>query len=129
MQLAVYSVDSNNLPSARVGDSAEWDTEADGIHTVDLSGLSSTISITKGDMYYLGLVIKEGTTRPTLRIFSTSEGYSFNIPSNSLTSETMSIFNRTLEITGLTASTWPSSLTTANLTGVTSFIPNIGVVY
>lgn len=129
MQLAVYSVDSNNLPSTRVGDSAEWDTEADGIHTVDLSGLSSTISITKGDMYYLGLVIKDGTSRPNLRIFPTSEGYSFNIPSNSLTGETMSVFNRTLEITGLTASTWPSSLTTANLTGVTSFVPNIGVVY
>ena len=129
MQLAVYSVDSNNLPSTRVGDSAEWDTEADGIHTVDLSGLSSTISITKGDMYYLGLVIKEGTARPTLRIFPTSEGYSFNIPSNSLTTETMSVFNRALQISGLTASTWPSSLTTANLTGVTNFIPNIGVVY
>tara|TARA_R100000951_G_scaffold58569_2_gene49226 strand:- start:593 stop:2659 length:2067 start_codon:yes stop_codon:yes gene_type:complete len=129
MQLAVYSADSNNLPSTRVGDSAEWDVEADGIHTVDLSGLSSTISITKGDMYYLGLVIKEGTARPTLRIFSTSEGYSFNLPSNSLTTETMSVFNRTLEITGLTASTWPSSLTTANLTGVTNFVPNIGVVY
>ena len=41
----------------------------------------------------------------------------------------MSVFNRTLEITGLTASTWPSSLTTANLTGVTNFMPNIGVVY
>lgn len=129
MQLAVYSVDSNNLPSTRVGDSAEWDTEADGIHTVDLSGLSSTISITKGDMYYLGLVIKDGTSRPNLRIFSTSEGYSFNIPSNTSSSETMTVFNKSLQITGLTASTWPSSLTTANLTGVTNFVPNIGVVY
>ena len=129
MQLAVYSVDSNNLPSTRVGDSAEWDTEADGIHTVDLSGLSSTISITKGDMYYLGIVIKEGTDRPNLRILNTIEGYSFNIPSNTSSSETMTVFNKSLQITGLTASTWPSSLTTANLTGVTNFVPNIGVVY
>lgn len=129
MQIAVYSVDSNNLPSTRVGDSAEWNMSTSGVNTIDLSGLSSTISITKGDMYYLGLVIKGGSARPNMKVLPTTEGYSFNIPSNTSSSETVTIVNRNLTITGLTASTWPTSLTTANLTGTSNQMPNMGVVY
>ena len=100
-----------------------------GVNTINLSGLSSRISITKGNMYYLGLVIKGGSTRPNIKILSVTEGYSFNIPSNTSSSETMTIVNKNLTITGLTVSTWPTSLTTANLTGAANFVPNMGVAY
>jgi len=131
--VSIYDSDTSNLPNSRIGDEATWNMGASGEITLDVSGATDAWDLTKGELYYLAIMMAtDNVNRPTFYVYYPTNGgaHNHNLPSNNNTSATYLISNTMLQLSSLSASL-PSSVTQSNLTGVGGTfnqVPIIGVV-
>ena len=130
---SIYDSDSSNLPNNRIGDEATWNMGTAGELTLDVSGATDKWDLTKGELYYLALMMAtDNVNRPTFYVYDAQDGggHNHNIPSNNSATATYRMRNVMFNLSGLSAAL-PSSVTQANLTGQGGAfyrVPIIGVV-
>jgi len=131
--VSIYDSDSSNLPNDRIGDEATWNMGASGEITLDVSGATDKWDLTKGELYYLALMMAtDNVNRPTFFVYDAQDGggHNHNIPSNNSATATYRMRNVMFNLSGLTAAL-PSSVDNTNLTGQGGAfyrVPIIGVV-
>ena len=117
--LAIYSDTGSCLPNAKIG--GDFSLSFGSGTGVQYLTPSSTVTLTKGTQYWIG-VVETSIGNGAIRSESGSVGFSFGTISDTATSyaSTSSSTIRCLQLSS-SSNTLPASVTTANLTSISSF--------
>jgi len=129
--VCLYDSDDNGLPQDQLGTVATWDMGGAGVNTVDVSGLADTWNVTRGNRYWLGMMMETvDHRRPTFYVHDSDEVTPYMLPTNDSATATYKPGLTHFKTAGLSGAL-PASATPADLFGVSgpfALTPYIGVV-